>query len=691
MSSTRLQGDSAEVDALLAPWTGPHGGMPPFDAVRVEALGPALRAGMELERAEITAITGASAAPSFENTIVALENAGRPLRRVRAVFNTFIGTMNEGPMRALESEMVPALAGFGDEIVQNAALFARVKAVYDARPHTGLTPEQQRLATVLYERFARQGAALDDARKVRLADINQQLARLSTTFSQNMLADEEGCTLFLERPEDLAGLPDSVCASARRAAAEKGRADEWAITNTRSSMEPFLTYATRRDLREKAWRLWVMRGDNPGPHDNKPVITAIMRLRAEKAALLGFPSYAHWSIADTMAKTPEAAMALMLRVWPAAVARARHEVADMQAVVDAERGGFAIAPWDYRYYAEKVRKATYDLDQDEVRGYLQLEKIREAMFWAAGRLYGLDFVLVPDAPVYHADVRVYEVRRGAEHAGLWYFDPYARSGKRSGAWMNSYRTQEGLGGETPIVSNNTNFIPGAPGTPILISWRDALTMFHEFGHALHGLHSNVTYPSLAGTSVARDFVEFPSQINEHWLPTPEVLERFALHHETGTPIPAELIAKIERARTFNEGFATTETLSAAIYDMRLHLEASGRTIDPAAFESATMAEMGMPAEIVMRHRPTQFAHIFAGDTYAAGYYSYLWSDALTADAFEAFTDAGGPYDSAVARRLYESVMSVGNTMSPDEAFRRFRGRDVDTAALMRDRGFPAAG
>jgi peptidyl-dipeptidase Dcp len=679
---------SSDVEALLAPWTGPHGGLPPFEQARVEALGPALQTAMELQRADIEAIATLSAAPTFENTLVALEESGAVFRRVMTVYNTFRSTMSVGPMRALESAMSPVLAAFEDEIVQNAGLFSRIAAVNEHRESAGLNAEQQRLTSVVYDEFVQQGAAIDRASQARLGAINLRLAELYTAFSQNVLADEEGSTLFLAAAEDLAGLPESLRAAAARTAAEKGRPGEWAIGNTRSSMDPFLTYSSRRDLRERGWRMWVMRGDHPGAHDNKPLITEILRLRAEKAALLGAATYAHWFTADNMAKTPDAAMALLLRVWPAAVARAREEIAAMQAVVDTEGGGFRIAPWDHRYYAENVRRAAYDLDQDEVRQYLQLENIREGMFWAAGRLYGLDFSLLRDAPVYHPDVRAYDVRREGEHLGVWYFDPYARDGKRSGAWMNSYRVQAGLRNDAPIVSNNTNFIAGATGSPVLISWRDAVTMFHEFGHALHGLLSSVTYPTLAGTAVARDFVEFPSQINEHWLPTHEVLSRFALHHETGAPIPAELLAKIDRAATFNEGFGTTEYLAAAIYDLRIHLAASSAAIDPAAFERDLMAELGAPAEIVMRHRPPHFTHVFAGDAYSSGYYVYLWADAMTADAFEAFTEAGGPYDEAVAARLYESIMSVGNTIPPEDAFRRFRGRDVDTAALMRDRGFP---
>ncbi len=674
--------------SLLAPWTGPHGGLPPFDTLRVEEFAPALRAGMAAQRAEIAAIASDPAPATFDNTLLALERSGEALNRVRALFNVFGSSMNSGAMRALQSELSPELAAFNDEIVQNEALFRRVEAVYQARESAGLTPEQQRLSKVVHDRFVRQGAALDGASKARLAEINRELAGLYTAFSQNVLADEEEQVLVLERAEDLAGLPESLRESYARAAAEKGRAGSWAVANTRSAMDPFLVFSTRRDLRERGWRLWTSRGDNPGPHDNKPLITRIMRLRAEKAALLGFETYAHWITAENMAKTPDAAMSLLMQVWPAARARAREEIAEMQAVVDAEGGGFVLAPWDYRHYAEKVRKAKYDLDQDEVKQYLQLEQMREAMFWSAGRLYGLEVAPVDGVPVYHPDVRVYEVRRAGAHVGLLYFDPYAREGKASGAWMNHYRTQEGLVGNTPIVSNNLNYVPGAPGAPVLISWDDATTLFHEFGHGLHGLLSNVTYRTLAGTSVARDFVEFPSQINEHWLPTPEVLGRFARHHATGEPIPAELVEKIERARTFGQGFKTAEYLGSALYDLKLHLAAHGQEIDPAAFERDVLAEIGMPEQIVMRHRPPHFNHVFSGDSYSAGYFNYLWADTLTADAFEAFTEAGGAYDEQVARRLVESVLSVGNTVAPDEAFRAFRGRDVDTAALMRDRGFP---
>ncbi len=684
-ATTKQQGDP-----LLDAWTGPHGGSPRFDRVKVDAFKPSMMRGMDLYRVEIAAIAGNRAAPNFENTFVALDDAGRPFKRATRIFNIYTSTMNDKRMQAVETEMAPLLSAFGDEIVQNEALFARLKAVYDARANENLSPEQQRLADVVYTNFARRGAALGKVEKARLKEINKRLASLFTTFRQNQLADEENYTLVIDKEGDLAGLPDNLRAAAAGAAAAKGQKGKWLFTNTRSSMEPFITYASLRDLRVKGWRMWIMRGDNPGAHDNKPVIAEILQLRAERAKLLGFASHAHWVLDNNMAKTPEAAMALMMKVWNAAVARAREEIADMQAIADSEGTGIRIEPWDYRYYAEKVRKAKYDIDQTEVSEYLQLEKIRESMFWVAGQLYGMQFVKVDDVRVYHPDMSVCEVQRDGKRVGLWYFDPYARAGKNSGAWMNEYRTQEKFRTEiTPVVSNNSNMVKGKAGEPVLTSWDDAVTMYHEFGHALHGLNSNTNYPTLAGTSVKRDFVEFPSQLNEHWLPTPEVLNQFALHHKTGKPIPADLVAKLQEAANFNQGFSTVEYLAAAIYDMKIHLAATpDRKIDAAAFEKQTMAEITCPSEIGMRHRPTQFGHIFSSDGYSAGYYVYMWADTLTDDTFEAFREAGGPYDKSVAKRYYETILSVGNSVPPDEAFRRFRGRDVETDALMRGRGFP---
>jgi peptidyl-dipeptidase Dcp len=676
---------------LLAAWTGPYGGTPPFDRVRVEDFKPALEAGMAENLAEVQRIATNPEAPTFENTLAALERAGHTLDRVSSVYGVWSSTMNGPEFQAVEREMAPRLAAFSDRITQNDALFRRIAAVYQSPDTMRLTPEQRRLAWLYHTNFVRAGARLDATAKERLSAINQRLAGLYTQFSQNILADETNLVLTLDSEADLAGLPESLRTSAAAAAASRSLPGKWVITNTRSSIDPFLTYSTRRDLRERAWKMFVSRGDLGGATDNNAIITEILKLRAERANLLGYPTHAHWRLENAMAKTPERAMQLMEGVWPAAVARVRQEVADMEALAAREGAAVDVQPWDYRFYQEKVRKARYDLDQNQVKPYLQLERLREGMFWVAGEVFGFDFKPVTGIPVYHPDVRVWEVtdRASGRHVGLWYFDPYARPGKRSGAWMNAYRNQERFNGEvTTIVSNNANFSKGAPGQPLLVSWDDGITLFHEFGHALHGLSSNVTYPSLAGANVARDYVEFPSQLLESWLSTPQVLQRFATHYQTGEPIPQELVDRIKQAGTFNQGFGTVEYLASALVDMKLHL-AGTRPIDPDAFERQTLAELGMPAEIVMRHRTPQLGHVFAGDGYSAGYYSYLWSDVLSADAAEAFREApGGLYDPAVAKRLRDYIFSIGNTMDPAEAYRRFRGRDPSVDALMRKRGFP---
>ena len=674
---------------LLAKWTGKYGGVPPFDRVQVPLFKPALEAGMAEQLAEVDKIAKDPASPTFENTIVAMERAGSTLDRVQTLYGVWAATMNGPEFQVVQREMAPRLAAFGDQITQNEALFKRIESVYNSPAKSKLTPEQQRLVWLYYTNFVRAGARLNSEAKARLSQINQQLAGLYTRFSQNVLAEESDQFIVLKSEADLAGLPQSVRDAAAAAATSKKVADGWVIMNTRSAIDPFLTYSDRRDLREKAWRMFINRGDNGDEHDNNAIITEILQLRAERAKLLGYPTHAHWRLENSMAKTPERAMELMEAVWKPAVARVHEEVADMQALADKEGANIKIEPWDYRYYMEKVRKAKYDLDQNEVKPYLQLEKLREGIFWVAGELFGFNFTPVTDVPVAHPDIRVWEVTDKAtkRHIGLWYFDPYARAGKRSGAWMNAYRSQEKVNGEiTTIVSNNANFIKGKPGEPLLISWDDATTMFHEFGHALHGLNSNVTYPSLSGTAVARDYVEFPSQLMEHWLSTPQVLQRFALHYQTGKPIPQELVDRIKRSATFNQGFATVEYLSAALVDMKLHL-AGDKKIDPDAFERETLTQLGMPHEIVMRHRTPQFLHVFASDGYSAGYYSYLWADVLTADAFGAFVEAGGPYDAKVAARLRQYIFSVGNTIDPAEGYRSFRGRDAKIEALMKKRGF----
>jgi peptidyl-dipeptidase Dcp len=678
---------------LLARWSGRYGGVPPFDRVQVRHFEPALDGSMNEARREIDAIANQSAPPTFENTIVPLERAGRMFGDVENIYGVWNSTMSGPELQEVERRMSPKLAAFDDEITQNAKLFARIEAVYHSPEKAKLAPERQRLTWLTYTNFVRAGAKLDPAKKKRVAEINQSLATLYTTFRQNVLADEESYAVVLESEADLAGLPPSVKAGAAAAAEARGMKGKWAIANTRSAMEPFLTYSARRDLREKVWRNYVNRCDNGDARDNNRIISEILALRAERARALGYPTHAHWRLENTMAKSPERALELMEAVWPAAVARVREEVADMQKIADREGAKLKIEPWDYRYYAEKVRKAKYDFDENEVKPYLQLERLREGMFWVAGELFGFAFAPAAGVPVYHPDVRVWEVtdKASRKHVGLWYFDPYARNGKRSGAWMNAYRRQERLDAEVPpIVSNNSNFVKPSPGEPVLISWTDAETLFHEFGHALHGLASNVTYPALAGTSVPRDYVEFPSQLLEHWLSAPEVLNEYARHHATGEPIPRALVAKIEKASTFNQGFKTVEYLASALVDMKLHLAPSG-TIEPDAFERDTLQSLGMPREIVMRHRTPHFAHVFAGDGYSAGYYSYLWSDTLSADAYEAFLEGRGPWDRAVAERLRAHVFSVGNSVDPAEGYRAFRGRDAGIDALMRKRGFPMAG
>jgi len=676
---------------LLATWSGPFGGVPPFDAAKVELLGPALEAAMTEALANVDAVANDPAPATFDNVMAALERSDRTLDRVTAVYGIYSSNLSTPEFQAVEREMEPKRAAFRDRINQNAALFKRVAAVYESPGKAALTPEQQRLTWLRYTNMVRAGAKLESAPKQEVTAINQRLAALFTSFSQNVLADEEHRMLIIDKAEDLGGLPDSFTASLAAAAKRNGQEGRWVVSNTRSSMEPFLTFSDRRDLREQVWRTFVNRGDEGDEHDTNAIAAEILALRARRATLLGYPTHAHWRLENSMAHTPERTLQLMEAVWAPAVARVREEVADMQLIADAEGAGVTIEPWDYRYYAEKVRKARYDLDENEIKPYLQMDKLQQGAFWAAGQLYGLQFTLLEPGtvPVYHPDIRVWKVSDAdGRDVGLFYFDPYARTGKRSGAWMNAYRLQEKFDGAVlPIVSNNTNFMKGATGEPNLLSWDDASTMFHEFGHAVQGLLSNVNYPALAGTSVPRDYVEFSSQLMEHWLPTREVLNRFALHYQTGKPMPDDLVARIEKAETFNEGFATVEYLSDALLDMKLHL-AGATPIDIDAFERETLAEIGMPKEIVLRHRLPQFLHIFGSDGYSAGYYSYLWADQLVADTWEAFQEAGGAYDQAVARRLRDDVLSIGNSVDATDGYRAFRGRDATVDALLRQRGFP---
>jgi peptidyl-dipeptidase Dcp len=677
------------VNPLSAAWSGPYGGVPPFNSIKVEDFQPALEAGMAAQLAAIDRFTSNLAPATFENTIAAMERSGRVLERALTLYEVWSATHSTPEFQAVEIKMAPKLAAFSDKVTQNPKLFARIAAVHETILRSSLTPEQQRLTWLYYQNFVRSGARLDAASKARVSTINTELAKLYTSFTQNILTEEGEQFTLLEGEPDLAGLSQEIRATLAAAAESRGHRGKWAVLNTRSAVEPFLQSSIRRDLREKVWRAFVTRGDHGDSRDNKSTITAILKLRAERARLLGYPTHAHWNVENSMAKSPEAAMKLMETVWPAAAGRVHEEVAEMQAVVDKEKAGIKIEPWDYRFYAEKVRKAKYDIDERELKPYLQLERLREGMFWVAGELFDLHFTPVHHIPVHHPDVRVWEVKDGlGKHVGLWYFDPFERTGKRSGAWTYVYRDQERFDGEiTAIVANNLNLVKGKPGEPVLLSWSDAEMLFHEFGHALHGLSSNTTYPSVAGTRVSRDYVEFPSQILGRWLETPELLNRFAVHATTGKPIPPQLVKKLQNASRFNQGFDTMEYLASALVDMKIHL-AGEKPIEPGAFERETLAALGMPKELVMRHRLPHFQHIFASENYSSRYYSYLWADAISADAFEAFMEGSGPYDKGVAARLRKYVFSVGNAIDPADGYRSFRGHDPGSGALMRKRGFP---
>ena len=692
ISSTLLTMNAQNIkdNSLLKDWTGNYGGVPAFNEYKVSDFKPAMEFAMQEKLDEVNAIANNPKPATFQNTIAALEKVGRKLSRIYAVYGIYSSNMSSPEFESVEAEMEPKLAAIADKITQNTKLFKRIEAVYNSKDKSKLTKEQQRLIKVVYDNYVYAGAKLDVKTKAKVSELNQQLAGLYTKFSQNLLSEENNQYVELKNESDFSGLTSEMKNACAANAREHKLASIGSVANTRSSVEPFLTYSSNRELREKVWRMFVNRGDNGNAQDNNATITQILKLRAERAKLMGFASHAHWKLSNTMAKDPANAMKLMMDIWKPAVAEVKIEVADMQKIVDTEGGNFKIQPWDYRYYAEKVRKEKYDLDQNEVKQYLQLDKLRDGMFWVAGELFDLKFVPVKDVPVYQEDVTVYQVlnKTTGKNVGLWYFDPYARKGKRSGAWMNEYRTQERFNGEVPtIVSNNANFIKGAPGEAVLISWDDASTLFHEFGHALHGLCSNVNYPTLAGTNVARDYVEFPSQLLENWLSTPEVLKTYALNNKTNQPMPETLLAKIKKASHFNEGFSTVELISSALIDMKLHMEGNS-TIDPDSFERTTLAALNMPSEIVMRHRTPQFGHIFSSDEYSAGYYSYLWADVICADAFEAFTEGKGPFDKEVAKRLLKFVFSSGNTTDQGDAYRSFRGRDVKVDALMRAKGFP---
>ncbi|KRB54461.1 M3 family metallopeptidase [Flavobacterium sp. Root186] len=674
---------------LLQEWSGAYGGVPDFTKYKISDFKPAIEFAIQEKLDEIEAIANSTEEPTFDNTIVALELSGEKLDRIHAVYGIYRSNLSSPEFNVVDTEMSPKLAEISDKLYQNDKLFLRIEKLYNAAESKKLNDEQQRLLWLYYTDFVREGAELNEEDKKEVAKINQELAGLFTLFSQKLLTEENDQFLELESENDLHGLPEEFKNAAIAEAKERNLNILASIGNTRSSIEPFLTFSNRRDLREKAFDIFVKRGDNRNQNDTNETLVSILQLRAKKAKILGFKNFAEWSLSNKMAKDPKKTLDLMESVWKPAVEKVKNDVVAMQEMVNNEGGNFKIQPWDYRYYAEKVRKEKYDLDQNEIKQYLQLENLREAMFWVAGELFNLGFKQLFDVPVYHPDVRVWEVnhRNTGKLIGLWYFDPYARVGKRSGAWMNSHRDQQKIKQNVlPIVSNNCNFIKGNSDDPVLISWDDATTLFHEFGHALHGLCSNVTYPSLSGTSVARDYVEFPSQLLEHWLATPEVLNKFALHYKTNLPLSESLVERIEKAANFNEGFATVETISSSFVDMKLHL--TTETVDPHQFEKDVLEEINMPSEIVMRHRIPQFAHIFSSDGYAAGYYSYLWADVINADAYEAFLEGEGPYDKKVAERLYEIVLSVGNSVDNENMYENFRGHAPKSDALMRARNFP---
>jgi peptidyl-dipeptidase Dcp len=675
-------------NVLLAEWTGPYEGVPPWDKVTPDLFPEAFQFAIDEQRREVQAIADNPAAPTFANTVEALEKAGERLGRVSALFGVMTGNMTNPQYQALQKQWGPKLAAASDEITLNPKLFQRIKAVYDSRQTAGLDAKQQRLVTRLHDSYVRRGANLSPEGKQQLSAYNQQLASAFASFSEKVLADES--THIAANEAEMKGVPQDVKAAAKAAAKERGLpADVYAIVNTRSAVDPILTFADNRALRERVWRAFVNRGDNGGASDTNQVIAQIVKLRADRAKLLGFPTHAHWRMQDTMAKTPERGQELMMRVWPAAIARVKEEVRDQQATAKKLGQNITIEPWDYRYFQEKVRKERYALSQDEIKPYFELSNMINGMFWAAGQLYDLDFKEnTGSVPVWHPDIRTFEVRdrRDGSMVGLFYMDNYARSGKRSGAWATTYRSRSGLLGEDIVLgSNNNNFTKPGPGEPVLISLDDARTLFHEFGHAIHYFLSDVYYPSFGGTP--RDFVEYPSQVNENWLLTPEVLNRFAKHYKTGQPMPQALVKKIEKASTFNQGFATTEYLSSALVDMALHLQPGG-VVDPDAFERETLTRLGMPKELVMRHRLPQFNHLFSSDAYSAGYYSYLWSETMDADTWAAFEEAGSPWHKPTADRFRSTLLSTGNETDRAEAYRAFRGRDPDVNALLKKRGFP---
>jgi peptidyl-dipeptidase Dcp len=675
-----------EANPLLAAWRTPFE-TPPFDAIKPEHFLPAFEQAFADHTAEIAAITQDPAAPDFANTITELERAGKLLSRVSAVFYDLVSAHSNPAILEIDKEVSLRMARHWNPIMMNAVLFGRIALLHENRGSLGLTSEQLRLLERTYTRFHRAGAGLGEEAKTRMAEINERLAHLGTGFSHHLLADEQDWVMELG-DNDRAGLSDSFIASAKAAAEERGLAGKAIVTTSRSAVEPFLKSSARRDLREKVFKAFIARGDNGNTSDNNATIVEILSLREESARILGYPTYAAYRLEDSMAKTPEAVRSLLERVWKPARARALADRDELQALITEEGGNFKLAPWDWRFYAERLRQRRANFDDAAIKPYLALDHMIEAAFDCASRLFGLSFSERKDIPVWHPDVRVWEVKdAGGRQKALFYGDYFARSSKRSGAWMTSLRDQQKLDGEvTPLILNVCNFPKAADGQPSLLSPDDARTLFHEFGHGLHGMLSNVTYPSLSGTSVFTDFVELPSQLYEHWQEQPQVLQRFAKHYQTGEPLPEDLLARFLAARKFNQGFATVEFVSSALLDLEFHTQPAEAARDVHAFERAELDKIGMPEEIALRHRPQQFGHIFSGDHYASGYYSYMWSEVMDADAFGAFEEAGNIFDPAVAKRLHDDIYSSGGSVDPEAAYVAFRGREPEPEALLRRRG-----
>jgi len=684
-SSANLSGNP-----LIATWNTPFG-LPPFESIAPEHYKPAFDQALADQQIEIAAIAGSEAAPTFANTIEALERSGAALKRVGGVFFNLAGSHTNEAIQAIEREMAPILAKHRNSIFMNEALYRRVAALYDNRESLGLDAEQTRVLDRYHTIFVRAGAKLAPDEKKHLAAITERLASLGTQFSQNVLADEKSYQLVLETEEDLAGLPSFLREAAAQAAEERGLKGRYVITLSRSSIEPFLQFSKRRDLREQAFRAWASRGDNDGPTDNKAIIAEMAALRVERARLLGYETFADFKLADTMAKTPDAVLKLLNDVWAPARARAEAERGDLQALAQSQGDNIVIEPWDWRFYADQVRMARHNLDEAMIKPYFQLDNIIEAAFETAHRLFGLSFQELEDFPKYHPDIRAWQVLdSNGTHVGIFIGDYFARPSKRSGAWMSAFRSQEKLSGDVrPIIVNVMNFAKGGAGEPSLLSFDDARTLFHEFGHGLHGLLSNVTYPLLAGTAVSTDFVELPSQLYEHWLSQPDILRRYATHSRTGEPIPEELLERLMAARNFNQGFATVEYLASAFVDLELHRRRDVTGLEIPAFEEETLRKIGMPREIIMRHRTPHFTHVFAGDGYSSGYYSYLWSEVLDADAFTAFEETGDAFNKEMAEKLKHFIYSAGNLRDPAEAYTAFRGRLPTADALLANRGLTA--